>query len=122
MKIFKNKAFFQWAKAEGITDQTLIKAVQEMKKGIFEANLGGGIYKKRIPLEGRGKRGGARTIIAFKMHNKAIFTYGYAKNDRSSITDKEEKALKLLAKKYFGYDDEQIARAIKAGEIIEVLS
>ena len=63
---------------------------------------------------------GSRTLVAFKLHNKAFFIYGFAKNKRSNITLKEELALKTLAKLYFTYDEKQIDRAIKAGELIEV--
>jgi len=122
MKIFKNKVFARWAKAQGVPDEALIKAIQEIKRGSYEAQLGGGVYKKRIPLEGRGKRGGARTIVAFKLQNKAIFIHGYAKNERENITLKEQEALRLLAKIYFNYTDEQINETIKAKELIEILS
>ena len=35
-----------------------------MERGLIDANLGGGIIKKRVPLPGRGKRGSARTLVA----------------------------------------------------------
>ncbi|STX52141.1 Uncharacterized protein conserved in bacteria [Legionella busanensis] len=65
-----------------------------MNKGLFDANLGGNVYKKRIPLDNKGKRGGARTIVAFRFNNKAFFIYSFAKNKKANITDKELKALK----------------------------
>jgi hypothetical protein len=47
----------------------------EMNQGLYDARLGGSVFKKRIPLDGRGKRGGARTILAFKkMIGLFIFT------------------------------------------------
>lgn len=89
--------------------------------GKFEAKLGGNIYKKRVALQGRGKRGGARTIVAFKLGDKAFFVYGYAKNVRENINAQETRALKYLAKVYFNYSDKEIALAIKAGELMEVI-
>ena len=53
--------------------------------------------KKRVALRQRGKSGGARTIIAFKLKSRAFFIYGFAKNKRANISTKELKALKLLA-------------------------
>lgn len=91
-----------------------------MKQGLYEANLGGNIYKKRIALGNKGKRGGARTIIAFKIQGKAFFIYGFAKNKKGNITHKDEEALRALAKLYFSYDENQIEQAIKIGEFIEV--
>lgn len=120
MRIFKNKAFFQWAKHEKLKDAALIKAVEEMEDGLWEANLGGGVYKKRIPIPGQGKRSSLRTIIAYKINNVAIFVYGFAKNNKANISAKEQKALKLLAKLYLGYNEKELEKAIKIGEFIEV--
>ena len=120
MKIFKNKAFHRWAKTERLSDSSLAKAVSEMENGLYEANLGGHIYKKRVAINNRGKRGGARTIVTFKTNDKAIFIYGFSKNKRENITLQEEEALKLLAKTYLAYSEDYILRAIKLDELIEV--
>jgi hypothetical protein len=119
LRILKNKPFSQWAKKLKIDDKTLLTAINEMTHGLYEANLGGHIYKKRLPLGAKGKSGGARTIIAFKAGNKAIFVYGFSKGEKSNITKKEEDSLKDLAKIYFSYDDDQISKAIKAGILTE---
>jgi len=65
--------------------------------------------------------GGARTLIAFKRDDKAFFMYGFAKNQKENINDKELKALKRLANEFFKYNDNEIDQAIKAKEIIEVI-
>lgn len=120
MRIFKNKLFHQWVQELKLNDSNLMKAIDELSKGLYEVNLGGNTYKKRISLENRGKRGGTRTIVAFKNHDKAFFIYGFAKNKQSNILPKEEKALKSLAKIYFSYNDNEIEQAIKKGELFEV--
>lgn len=120
MTIFKNKPFEKWAQTLKITDSILIDTVNDLEKGLYEANLGGYVYKKRISVEGRGKSSGARTIIAFKSHDKAFFIYGFSKNEKANITEKEKEALKRLAKHYFSYDDKQLKHAIKNRELIEV--
>ncbi len=122
MQIFKTKLFDNWAQEVDLNDASLTAAVNEIENRLFDANLGGHIYKKRIAIGGHGKRGGARTILAFKMHQKAIFIYGYAKNKRSNISEKEENALRKLASVYFAYDETQINQAIKLGELIKVKS
>ena len=91
-----------------------------MQNGLYEANLGGYVYKKRLPLGHKGKSGGVRTIIAFKSSDKAIFVYGYSKGEKSNITKKEEDSLKKLAKIYFSYSDNEINEAISAGILLEV--
>lgn len=120
MKVYKNKVFDQWAKEIKLHDVALIEAINEMEQGIFDANLGGTIYKKRISIAGRGKRGGLRTIIAYKAEDKAIFIHGYAKNAKDNISFREEQALKKLAKIYFNYGVYEINNAIHGGELIEV--
>jgi hypothetical protein len=122
MRILKNKSFHRWAKEVNLKDTNLINAIEEMAEGLYEANLGGHIYKKRISIGNKGKRGGARTIVAFKIHKRAIFIYGFAKNKKDTITFKEEEALKALAKVYVNYEENQINRAIETGELIEVKS
>lgn len=62
----------------------------------------------------------ARTIVAFKVHKSTFFVYGFAKNVRSAISEQEAVALKALAKIYFGYSDEQLVQAVKAGQLFEV--
>lgn len=101
-------------------DETLLAAVEELEIGLIDAELGGYVIKKRVALQGRGKRGGARTLLAYQQGNKAFFVYGFAKNERANISDKELKALKLLAIQLLGYTNPTLIKAIKAGELIEV--
>jgi hypothetical protein len=120
MRVFKTKLFSRRAKDMGLNDNVLFNAAKELSQGAYEANLGGNIYKKRIALSNRGKSGGARTIVAFNIKDKAIFLYGFPKNERGNITPKEEVALKGLAEVFLSYSDHQIDSAIKTGDLIEV--
>jgi hypothetical protein len=120
MRILKNCPFSQWAKKLEISDTILVTAINEMTNGLYEANLGSHIYKKRLPIGHKGKSGGARTIIAFKTNDKAFFVYGFSKGKKCNITKKEEESLKDLAKVYFGYNEDQINKAITSGILIEV--
>lgn len=122
MRILKNRSFSQWASKLKISDEVLYSAITEMQHGLYDANLGGNVYKKRLPFGHKGKSGGMRTIIAFKLNNRAIFVYGYAKSEKSTLTQKEAESLKQLAKLYFSYSDNEIKKAIEAGVLIEVHS
>lgn len=53
-------------------DEVLCRAAREIEQGLFEADLGGGICKKRVAIAGMGKSGGTRTLVA-KQHAEAIF-------------------------------------------------
>lgn len=120
MRIFKNKVFHRWAKEIGLSDSKLKDAIKEISSGLYEANLGGNVFKKRVALNDRGKRAGTRTIVAYRTDNHAFFVYGYAKNVLSTISEQEEIALKKLAKLYFSFNDEKLVKAIHAGELVEV--
>ena len=122
MEIYKGLDFDIWCKKKKISDQVLIDAVLEMNQGLYDALLGGSVYKKRIPLQGRGKRGGARTILAFKKNNKAFYIYGFSKNQQENISPKELAALKKLAKTYLNLSDDEISTSIKKGALIEVVN
>ncbi len=120
MRIFKNKAFNKWAGKEGLNDEVLRNAVTEMEQGLVDADLGGHVFKKRVAIAGRGKSGGARTLLAYKVGDKAFFIYGFAKNVRANIKDDELKGLKAYANVLFGYNDKALKKAIDAGLLIEV--
>ena len=73
MLIYKNLAFSNWASKYHISDDALASAVNEMEQGAYEANLGGSVFKKRISIGNKGKRGGARTVVAFVVNERAFF-------------------------------------------------
>ena len=90
-----------------------------MEQGLIEAELGGHLYKKRTGLRVK-VRVEARTLIAFKLFNKAIFIYGFMKNERENINSKELKVLKLLADQLLNYSPQKLQIAINTGELNEL--
>lgn len=91
-----------------------------MQRGLTDARLGGQVVKKRVAVSGAGKRGGARTLVAFRDSEKAFFIYGYAKIERANVCHKELQALTLLAKELLSFPAQVLARASQAGELIEI--
>lgn len=120
MRIFKTPVFAKWAKQEKLTDSQLRQAIREMEQGLIDADLGGHIYKKRIALPGRGKRGGSRSILAYQVKEKAFFIFGFAKNEKATISDEELKIAKVFAKELLQYSNEQLNKLIKDGKLYEV--
>ncbi len=116
MRIFVTKWFDRWARKEKITDGCLCDAIEEMEKGLIDANLGGNLYKKRVARTGRGKGGSYRTLVAFKAGGKSFFVYGFAKNEKGNIDNDEKRALKALAKEYFGLGERQLKAALDNGK------
>ena len=104
MKIFKTKFFNRWQNKDSkLNDRSLINAVHELEKGLFEANLGGSLYKKRVAMPGKGKRGSYRVIIAHRLKDCSwIFLYGFSKSEYSNIDNDDLDELKELAKDLFG--------------------
>ena len=120
MRIFKTRAFSKWAAKEGLGDDALLSAVGEIELGLVDADLGGHVVKKRVSLAGRGKRGGARTLLAYRVGDKAFFVYGFAKNSRANISDDELKGLKRLATEMLGYNGRVLSSLVESGVLIGV--
>ena len=80
-----------------LVDVALCQAVEEMVGGLIDADLGGGVVKKRIGLAGRGKRGGARTLLATNKGDRWFFVFGFEKNERTNISGEELEALQDMA-------------------------
>ncbi len=104
----------------GLTDGVLCAAVQEMIRGLVDADLGGGVLKKRIALAGRGKRGSTRTLLASNRGNRWFFLFGYEKNARANITPAERDALQLLAVDLLGMSTAALDSAVTLGELQEI--
>ena len=85
--------------------------------GLVDADLGGGVYKKRIALPGRGKSGSVRTLLATNRHNRWFFVFGFEKNERANISTKELEALQLLADDLLSMEEEQIRQAVIDGAL-----
>jgi hypothetical protein len=80
-----------------LTDRALCRAVVEMGNGLIDADLGGGVVKKRVVLPGRGKSGGVRTLLATNKADRWFFVFGFAKNVRDNISNNELEALRTIA-------------------------
>jgi hypothetical protein len=120
MRILKNRWFSHFAQKEGIDDKTLKDMVNQLEKGQFDANLGGGVYKQRIARSGEGKSGGYRSIIFFQENKLTFFVYGFAKSNRANISKSELNDFKKLARYMLSMTDDQINGEIKAGRYKEI--
>ena len=103
-----------------LTDAALCGAVQEMARGLIDADLGGGVVKKRIGMAGRGKSGSARTLVATKKGSSWIFVYGFEKNDKANISDDELETLQTLAKDLLSRTGLQLDTAVTDGALQEI--
>ncbi|MEY2345434.1 type II toxin-antitoxin system RelE/ParE family toxin [Proteus mirabilis] len=108
-----------------LTNAELIAIATEVLAGQFEADLGGGVIKKRACIQGKGKSSGIRTIIFYKQGNNLFFADGWKKSSLSSkktkeITDDELESYKDLAKDLFNANQNKIDKMIALGLLTEV--
>lgn len=119
-RVFKTRAFASAMKKSAISDTALCKAVSEMRRGLIDSDLGGGVVKKRVAIPGQGKRGGARTLLATNRGSRWFFVYGFLKNERANVSPTELEALKLLAADLLALRDAQIDQAVAVGQLMEI--
>lgn len=119
-RVFKTCYFGRWFRKIGLSDVTLCQAVKEMEQGLIDANLGGGVVKKRLALPGRGKRGGARTLVATNKGDRWFFLFGFEKNERANITTEELEGLRVIARQLLGMTSEQLDEAVRDGSLQEI--
>lgn len=122
MRVFKNRSFSRWARKEKIADAELHAAALEVVAGKVEADLGGYLFKKRIARRGGGKSGGYRTLIGYRKGNsdRMIFLYGFPKNQRANITDREREALGIAAEAFIRASDAQVELLKRNGGAVEL--
>jgi hypothetical protein len=121
VRVFKNTWFSRFAKKAGIDDETLRGIVDELEDGKWDADLGNGVYKKRIARTGEGKSGGYRTIIFFLSGDRAFFQYGFSKSVRDNISEYELREYKKGATYKFALTDGQLKSMVERGTLIEIL-
>jgi hypothetical protein len=98
----------------------LCAPVIEMAAGLIDADLGGGVYKKRIPMPGRGKRGGARTNFGSSLADRWFFVFGFEKRERPTIDPRELAALQRIAAALLDLDTTLLERSLAEGEHMEI--
>jgi hypothetical protein len=120
MTVLMTKAFARFARKAKLTSASLATAAADVAAGAFDADLGGYVYKQRVARPGKGKSGGFRAIILFKIGGHSFFAHGFAKNEKANINARELTALKKLAETLLGLSEAEIEKALGAGELIEV--
>ena len=110
---------------ERLPDATLCKPAQEVLVGTLgagEADLGGGLFKKRLARPGGGKSGGYRAIVAYwpPRADRVLVTYAFAKNATSTLTPQVHEALTKVAQAFVAANNEQLAELLASRDVSEV--
>ena len=119
-RIFKTRYFNRWSRKTELTDESLCKAVSEMERGLVDADLGGGVVKKRVALPGRGKRGGARTLVVTNRGDRWFFVYGFEKSVRANILAEDLEGLREIAKQLLDRTSAQLDQTVRDGSLQEI--
>lgn len=119
-RVSKTRTFARWARRESLADRELCRAGSEMMQGLIDAQLGGGVFKKRVARAGQGKSGGYRVIVASNLGDRWVLMFGFAKNERGNVDDEELRLIKRLAASFMEMSPGKLRQAIEAGELIEV--
>jgi hypothetical protein len=119
-RIFKTKTFSRWLNKNDLNNRYLLEAIEEMEKGLVDADLGCNVYKKRVKRPGMGKRSGARVIVATKLLKRWYLMFGFTKNEKLNISDDELLSLQETAKRLLNLSDQEIEAAISANQLEEL--
>jgi len=120
LRVFKSPWFEKFARKQDIGDDVLRDAVWRAERGLIDADLGGGVIKQRVARAGQGKSGGFRTVVLFRMSQRAIFVFGFAKSEQANLGAAELKTFKRAAKVSLGLSDAAMDAEAAEGRLTEV--
>lgn len=120
MRLFKTKWFDRFARQEGIDDNNLREAIDRAERGLIEPDLGSGLIKQRVARQGKGRSGGYRTIIVYRVRNLALFLSAFAKSDQENIGADELISLRAAADIWLKASKASIREALESWRIKEV--
>ncbi len=120
MRVFKTKWLARFARREGIADKSLSEAIERAERGVIDADLGGGLIKQRVAREGQGRSGGYRMIVGYRAKGRAVFLFGFAKNERENIEPDELLFLRELAENWLTVDAATIGNELETGNLQEI--
>jgi hypothetical protein len=120
VRIFKTKWFARYARREQVGDDSLREAIGRAERGLVDADLGGHVIKQRVARSGQGRSGGYRMLIAHRRGDRAVFLYGFAKNERANIARDELATLQDIAAGWLKANDRTLERSLADGLLHEV--
>lgn len=115
-----SRAFRRWQLKTGLPDRSLAVAVAEMRAGLIDAELGGGLVKKRVAVAGGGKRGGARVVVATNHDDRWFYLFGFLKGGQANVSAAELAALKNWAAELLVLGSQQLDSAKHEGKLHEI--
>lgn len=119
-RVFETKSFRRWSKGL-LTEAQLCQAAREIEQGLFEADLGAGVCKKRVAVAGRGKSGSTRTLVAKRHPVAVVFLEGREKSEPGRDFSSEVVDMaKELSQQLQRYSGEMLTGLAQAGALVEI--
>ncbi|HID8271391.1 TPA: type II toxin-antitoxin system RelE/ParE family toxin [Serratia marcescens] len=113
MRTFKTCWFSRKARAHGITDKALCRAVKDVQRGLA-ADLGGGVFKKRL------NHNRDRALVLAKNGRHWVFVFLFAKQAQTNITGAELHAFRKLAMQFGALSNDQVESLVVKKEWVEI--
>ena len=113
MRKLSTKWFKKWAQKAGLKNENMLEAIDNLENCLSTSNLGSNLYKVRVNRPHSGKSSGFRTIIVYKANDKAIFLYGFGKNEKDNISQTELHYFKKLGKDLITLSTDQLEKSIE---------
>jgi len=120
MNKLSTKWFKKWSKKANLKSQDLLEAIKDLEDGLSIVDLGAHLFKIRVKREHSGKSSGFRTIIAYQENDKAIFLYGFGKNERENIDKTELNYFKKLGNDLLALNIEQLKQLIEQKILFDI--
>jgi hypothetical protein len=119
-RVFKLKTFARWAR-KLLSNEQLCRAALEIMNGQYEADLGKGLCKKRIAVDGQGKRGATRTLVAKEGLHGVFFMAGRQKSDPGTdFSDANVAQAQLLGQALQAASATQLNALVEEGVLKEI--
>ena len=101
-------------------NKDLLEAIHNLESGLSTARLGNHLFKVRVKREHGGKRSGFRTIVVYQENDKAIYLYGFGKNEKDNIDKSELSYFKKLGNDLLALNNDQIKQFIEQKTLFDI--
>jgi hypothetical protein len=93
---------------------------QASRRGLIDADLGGGLIKQRVAGPGKGRSGGHRVIVAYRARKRAVFLLGFSKSEQENIGPDELRSLRKFGENVLAASSETVDASLENGSLKEV--
>ncbi len=120
MKKLSTRWFSKWSEKVGLKKQNLLDVIRDLEAGLSAAVLGSKLFKVRVRRDHGGKSSGFRTIIVFRKGDRAVFLFGFGKNEKDNIDQNELRYFKKLGRDILSLNSEQLEKAISQKVLADI--